>query len=108
MEYRDFHTFCGQGREIVGQKNPDIKGENGCPCSRLQSFGMLRMRRPIGTFYLLAQKLVFRNSDLDKSTTAPLFCKARDLNIHVHKVRIYEVYAHKAWAQEVHVHNVRP
>jgi hypothetical protein len=27
------------------------------------------VRRPIGTFYLLAQKLVFHNSDLNKSTT---------------------------------------
>jgi hypothetical protein len=27
------------------------------------------MRRPIGTFYLLAQKLVFHNSNLNKSTT---------------------------------------
>jgi hypothetical protein len=27
------------------------------------------VRRPIGTFNLLAQKLVFRNSELDKSTT---------------------------------------
>jgi hypothetical protein len=33
-----------------------------CPC-------LLDMRRRIGTFYLLAQKLVFCNSDLDKSTT---------------------------------------
>jgi hypothetical protein len=33
------------------------------------------VRRPIGTFNLLAQKLVFCNSDLDKSTTAPPFVR---------------------------------
>jgi hypothetical protein len=32
-----------------------------------------RLRRLIGTFYLLAQKLVFHNSELVKSTTAPPF-----------------------------------
>jgi hypothetical protein len=31
--------------------------------------------RIIGTFYLLAQKVVFCNSDLDKSTTAPPFVR---------------------------------
>src|SRR5271155_2489137 len=35
----------------------------------LRSGGGVRVRGPIGTFYLLAQKLVFCNSDLDKSTT---------------------------------------
>jgi hypothetical protein len=32
-------------------------------------FSQALLRRRIGTFYLLAQKLVFCNSDLDKSTT---------------------------------------
>ena len=60
-----------------------------------------RVRRPIGTFYLLAQKLVFHNSDLNKST---IVCKVGILevsprpfwiwkHIHVHKVHVYEVYA---------------
>src|SRR5271156_1206665 len=34
------------------------------------------LRRAIGTFYLLAPKLVFHNSDLNKSTTV---CKVGDL-----------------------------
>jgi hypothetical protein len=34
-----------------------------------------RVRQPIGTFNLLPQKLVFCNSDLDKSTTAPPFIR---------------------------------
>jgi hypothetical protein len=33
------------------------------------------LRRQIGTFFLLSQKLVFCNSDLDKSTTAPSFVR---------------------------------
>jgi hypothetical protein len=55
-----------------------------------------RLRRAIGTFYLLAQKL----SDLSKST---IVCKVGDLevspksfwiwkHIHVHKEHVYEVY----------------
>src|SRR3954453_6664873 len=35
-------------------------------------------RRQIGTFYLLAQKLVFCNSDFNKSTTV---CKGGDLEV---------------------------
>ena len=69
---------------------------------------------PIGTFHLLAQKLVFCNSDLDKSTTV---CKVGDLevsprpfwiwkHIHVHKVHVYGVYAHEVHAYEVHAHEV--
>ena len=67
------------------------------------------LRRAIGTFYLLAQKLVFHNSDLNKSTT---ICKVGDLEvfpkayIHVHKVHVYEVYAHEVHAYEVHAHEV--
>jgi hypothetical protein len=34
------------------------------------SLAVPAVRRLIGTFYLLAPKLVFRNSELDKSTTA--------------------------------------
>ena len=36
---------------------------------------MKEVRRLIGTFYLLAQKLVFCNSDLDKPTTAAPFIR---------------------------------
>jgi hypothetical protein len=72
------------------------------------------VRRPIGTFYLLAQKLVFHNSDLSKSTT---FCKMGDLevspkpfwiwkHIHVHKIHVYEVYAHEVHTYELYAHKV--
>ena len=37
--------------------------------ARRVDFGAGGLRRRIGTFYLLAQKLVFHNSGLDKSTT---------------------------------------
>jgi hypothetical protein len=59
------------------------------------------MQRLIGTFYLLEPKLVFHNSDLDKSTTAPPFVRWGIWNIHVHKVRVYEVYAYEVQAYEV-------
>jgi len=36
------------------------------------------LRRRIGTFYLLAQELIFRNSNLNKSTTV---CKVGDLEV---------------------------
>jgi hypothetical protein len=69
-----------------------------------------QLRRPIGTFYLLAQKLVFCNSDLDKPITVR---KVGDLegkpkpfwiwkHIHVHKVHVYEAYAHELHAHEVY------
>jgi hypothetical protein len=56
--------------------------------------------------YLLAQKLVFCNSDLDKSTT---LCKVGDLDvspkafldwkhIHVRKVHGHEVHGHEVHA----------
>jgi hypothetical protein len=71
-------------------------------------------RRPIGTFFLLAQKLVFHNSDLSKSTTV---CKVGDLevspkpfwiwkHIHVHKIHVYELHAYKVLAGEVHAYEV--
>jgi hypothetical protein len=41
-------------------------------------------------------KLVFRNSDLNKSITAPPFVRPGIQNIHAHKVRVYEVYACEA------------
>ena len=75
-----------------------------------QVVAIAQMRRLIGTLYLLAQKFVFCNSDLDKSTTV---CKVGDLevsskpfwiwkHIHVHKIHVYEVYAHEVHAHEVH------
>ena len=54
-------------------------------------------------FYLVAQKLVFCNSGLDKSTTAPPFVRWGIWNVHVHKVRVCEVYAH-----EVQAHGCKP
>ena len=65
-----------------------------------------RLQRAIGTLYLLAQKLVFCNSDLDKSTTAPPFVRSGIWNIHVHRVRVCEVYAYEVQAQEVHAYDV--
>src|ERR1700756_5617856 len=70
-----------------------------------------QVRRLIGTFYLLAPKLVFCNF---KSTTD---CKVGDLevsprpfwiwkHIHVHKVHVYEVYAHEVHAYEVYAFEV--
>ena len=56
----------------------------------------LPIRRPIGTFHLLAQKLAFSNLSLDKSTTEPPFVRSGIWNIHVHKVRDCEVYAYEA------------
>src|SRR2546421_8287140 len=72
------------------------------------------LRRRIGTFYLLAQKLVFHNSDLNKSTTV---CKMGDLevfpkpfwiwkHIHAHEVHACEVHAHEVHAREVHIYEV--
>ena len=58
------------------------------------------VRRPRETFYLLAQNLVFCNSDLDKSTTAPPFVRSGIWNIHVHKVRVNEAHAYKVHACE--------
>ena len=57
-------------------------------------------------------KLVFCNSNLNKSTTV---CKVGDLevpakpfwiwkHIRVHKVHVYEMYAHEVHAYEVHAH----
>src|ERR1700733_12614296 len=73
------------------------------------------LRRAIGTFFLLAQKLVFHNSDLSKSITV---CKVGDLevspkpfwiwkHIHVHKVYAHEVHAYELHAHKVHTHGAR-
>jgi hypothetical protein len=53
--------------------------------------------------YLLAQKIVFCNPDLDKSTAV---CKVGDLEYTLPKVHAYEVYTHEVHAYEVHAHEV--
>src|SRR2546430_15702796 len=68
----------------------------------------------IGTTPHLAQKLVFCNSDLDKSITVCEMGSERfpqnlfgfGKSIHLHKVHIYEVYAHKVHTYAVHAHEV--
>src|SRR5271154_2508652 len=69
------------------------------------------LRRSIGTFYLLAQKLVFCNSDLDQIDhrlrgggsggfpPKPFWIWK---HVHVHKVHINEVYAHEVHTHEMH------
>jgi hypothetical protein len=59
------------------------------------------LRRLIGTFYLLAPKFVFCNSDLDKSTT-PMRCTP----VYAHKVHACEVYACEMRVYEVHAHEI--
>jgi hypothetical protein len=85
-------------------------GQSCTTLRRMKLDSVPHVRRRIGTFNLLAQKLVFCNSDLDKWTT---ICKVGDLEvspkpfwiwklIHVLKVHVYEVYAHEVHAHEVH------
>jgi hypothetical protein len=58
---------------------------------------------------ILAQKLVFHKSDLNKSTT---ICKVGDLEVFPKaffgfgKVHVYEVYAREVHAYELHAHKL--
>jgi hypothetical protein len=95
---KDKTTAEGSGSGLEDSDNEHERGK--------RSVSTTPMRRLIGTFYLLAQKLLVCNSDLDKSATV---CKVGDLegspkpfwiwkHIHVHKIHVYEVYAHEVHA----------
>jgi len=73
----------------------------------------MRVRRPIGTFYLLAYFTT------RTSTNRPPFVRWGGSGgfpqslfgfgniLHVHKVHVYEVYAHEVHAYELHAHEVQ-